>query len=236
MNKITHEQQQKIWDDEHKNPYVLKQMDAQDASSGVMLFWDYLIKGKSSNLEGVEMGCGKGRNVIWLARQNEIAEMYGFDFSQSAIEEAVKRSKNTRVDSKTFFQVQDATKVWSYPSNKFDFAIDCFASTDIETPEGRIFAVNEIYRILKKGGYLLVYTLSTDDEFHKEMMKSSPAEERNAFYHPTTGKFEKTFDEEELSQMYKDFKIVNARRIQKTTKFFGKEYRCKLFWRIYQKN
>lgn len=231
---ITHNKQKKIWEKEHKKPTVLPQMDQQEASSGVKKFFSWLSPSNSSTkLKGVEMGCGKGRNSIWLAAQG--LKMTAFDFSESAISEAKKRAKEAGADSSVNFTVQDATNRWPYDNSHFDFAIDCFASTDIESPEGRAFARNESKRVLKSGGFLLVYTLSTDDEFHKEMLEEYPAEEKNSFIHPTTGKFEKIFDREELLDFYKDFELVEEQRVEKDTEFFGKMYYCKHFWMILKK-
>ncbi len=38
MNRVTHKKQQQIWDEEHKNPTVLLQMDLEEPSSGVVDF------------------------------------------------------------------------------------------------------------------------------------------------------------------------------------------------------
>jgi ubiquinone/menaquinone biosynthesis C-methylase UbiE len=234
LDAISHDKQHDIWEQEHKKPYVLKQMDSDEPSGGVVRFFEWLASRKRvDGLKGLEMCCGKGRSVIWLAKQ-KIA-MTGFDFSKYAIEEANRRAKTANVEQNTNFLVQDATKRWAFESGYFDFVIDCFASTDIEGHDGRAFARDEAIRVLKLGGYLLVYTLSTDNEFHKEMIKISPVSERNAFLHPTTGKFEKTFDRQELLDFYSDLSLVESERIQKTTTFFGKEYRDNNFWMIFQK-
>ena len=222
MKNFTHEDQQKIWDAEHRRPTVLLQVDSEDVSSGVRKFWEFLIEKGALRRSGVEMGCGKGRNVIWLASNG--VEMHGFDFSPVAIEEARGRAKVAGVKS-AYFDIQDATKRWNYENDTFDFAIDCFALTDIESAEGRAFAVGEFRRVLKPGGYLLAYLLSSEDEFHAEMMRRAPAEQPNAFHHPT-GKFEKMFDEEEIQSVYRDFNVEQWERIQKTATFHGKEYQC----------
>jgi SAM-dependent methyltransferase len=227
MKSITHEEQQRIWDEEHRNPKVLLQMDSEEVSSGVKKFWEFLQTLSQENLKGLEMGCGKGRNVIGLAQKG--IEMHGFDFSPNAIQEAKRRAEVAGA-STAYFNVLDATMPWSYESDSFDFGIDCF-----ESPEGRIFAISEFHRVLKPGAYLLSYLLSTDDEFHKEMIKISPVEERNAFLHPGTHKFEKTFDEVEVSELYKDFRVVQMERVEKTAEFFGKPYNCKHFWAVLQK-
>ena len=63
----------------------------------------------------------------------------------------------------------------------------------IESKEGRKFAVSEMKRVVKPNGYILVYVMSTYDEFHKEMIKNidfgvevdlffSPSKTENSFY------------------------------------------------------
>lgn len=229
---MDHKKQQELWEQEHKKPLDLLQMDQHDASSGVERFYPRLTKRNSpKNLTGIEMGCGKGRNSIWLAKQG--IRMNAFDFSNVAIAEAQKRSKEQRVETNVEFIVHDAIESWPYESKHFDFAIDCFASTDMESFEGRVFARNEYKRVLKPNGFLMVYTLSTDDEFHKEMIKKHPADEKNSFHNPR-GKFEKIFDKQELLDFYEDFEWIEEQRVEKDAEFFGKMCHCKHFWLILQ--
>lgn len=228
---IDNAEQQKIWDQEHAKPTVLQQMDSDKPSSGVVKFFEYLKAKGLPHERGLEMGCGKGRSVIWLAQQG--VAMDGFDFSPNAIAEAKRRAEAAGV-SNAHFMVADATQPWPYEDNTFDFAIDCFASTDIVDPAGRKFAAQEFYRTLKPGGHLLAYILSTEDEFHAEMSKKSPAAEKNAFLH-STGKFEKTYDESDIAEVYGHFETVEKERVEKTTEFFGTTYDCKHYWLVMKK-
>ncbi len=234
MKAITHKQQQEVWEKEHTSPQVLLQMDSSDPSSGVTKFYDWLKEkeGVVSQLKGLEMGCGKGRSVIWLAKQG--IDMTGFDFSQRAIDVAKERAEKEHVSGKTNFVVQDATVKWQFSSDTFDFAIDCFATTDIESKEGREFAIHEMIRIVKPGGNILVYVMSTDDVFHKEMIEEHPASEKHAFIHPT-GKFEKVFEREELLDLYKGLDLVAEERVPKMAVFHGKQYPCKHHWMVFKK-
>jgi len=232
---ITHKQQRERWNQEHKTPFALKQMDAKKLSSGVKPFLEFLEKQGKKDLIGLEMGCGKGRNVIVLANQELIKKMYGFDFSEVAIQGAHRRAKEGNTENKVQFDLMDATQRWKYEDNFFDSGIDCFTSTDIENLKGRQFAVHEMYRVLKQGGHFLIYLMSTDDEYHKEMAEKFSAEEKYSFYNNWNGKFEKSFSGEELDEMYKSFTLVESRRIEKQAEFFGKSYYCKHHWRIYKK-
>ncbi|MAZ44148.1 MAG: hypothetical protein CMF48_03100 [Legionellales bacterium] len=234
MKSVSHDEQKRMWEKEHRKPYVLLPMDSNLPSSGVRMFWDWLLESslKTNALRGVEMGCGKGRNCMLLA--SHAVKMTGFDFSKSAIKEATKRAAQAKINNIDFI-VSDATKSWPFESNQFDFAVDCFASTDIESEQGRAFARNELLRVIKPGGYFFIYTLSTDDEFHKEMIKTSPSSQKNSFTHPTTGKFEKVFERDELISLYSDFTLIHEKRVQKNASFHGKEYKCSHFWMIFQK-
>lgn len=231
---FSRDDQHRIWEAEHATPTVLHQMDSDRASSGVVPFYEQYVRALGDALVGVEMGCGKGRNVIWLAQQDGVREMHGLDFSHAALAEAATRADHAGA-TRALFHEQDVTLRWPFDTGSVDFVIDCFSTTDIEDPVGRRAAVDESFRVLRSGGLLLVYTLSIDDEFHKEMILKSPAAEPNAFHHPETGKFEKTFDAEELASLHSDFELIESRRIEKTSPFHGKEYQCKHFWNIYRK-
>jgi ubiquinone/menaquinone biosynthesis C-methylase UbiE len=234
MKKITHNEQRERWEKEHEKPSVLLQMDANDASSGVIKFVDWLTdRGVDLNgLSGLEMCCGKGRNVIWLAQQSVNAT--GLDFSSFAINEAKRRAKKVGVKNAKFL-VQDVTLPWAVDAETQDFAIDCFGSTDIESADGRRAARDNIIRVLKPGGYLIVYLLSTDDTFQKEMREANPGPDDGSFLHPTTGKYEKQFTEAEVMEFYQDLTLLELCRVPKQATFFGKEYDCNHIWAVFQK-
>ena len=234
MNVLSHDSQKDAWEREHAEPSALKQMDSTVASGGVQKFYDFLKRKNSGSFSGIEMGCGKGRNGIWLAKQEHVHTMSGFDFSQNAITEACTRAEHEGVDDKTQFVVADATQPWPYADESFDFAIDCFASSDIENRAGREFAAHEMARVVKRGGYILVYELSTDDEYHKEMLLKSPGAESGSFINPN-GKFEKVFTEPELLSMYEGLKIIESEQVHKTAEFYGATYQCHHHWMIFQK-
>ncbi len=234
MTATSHEQQRELWNQEHRSPQMVKNMDYETPSSGITLFAEWMTaQGRSlSGLTGVEMGCGKGRNSIWLAEQGAI--MTGFDFSEVAVEESRRRATVKKIPFDVL--MHDATVTWPWPDESFDFGIDCFASTDIENPEGRAFSRNEFMRVLKPSGILFVYAISNKSSFHKYMLETAPQKERNTYAHPS-GKIDKIYDERELRRFYdsflmKEFRVINK---PKGGMFYGKEYDCENFWLIVEK-
>jgi SAM-dependent methyltransferase len=235
MTNITHQQQQERWEKEHQKPTVLLQMDDPTVSRGVEKFLEW-FKGNQvelTELRGLEMCCGKGRNVLGLAKRG--ADMIGLDFSVTAIKESQKRAQAAGLKDKTEFMVQDVTLPLPVTEDSLDFAIDCFGSTDIESKAGREAARDNLIKVLKPGGYLLLYLLSTDDVFHKELIKTNPGPNPGSFIHPVNGKYEKAFTEDEVKQFYGQLKLVTLERVPRKAIFFGKEYDCNHIWAVFQK-
>lgn len=87
-------------------------VDSPQPSELVVIFRDWLAEntGGVSGLRGLEMCCGKGRNVIWLADQGAIME--GFDFSNVAVETATGRASSLGLTANARFNVQDAVSPW----------------------------------------------------------------------------------------------------------------------------
>lgn len=232
---ISHTQQKLAWQKEHKKPKVLVGLASRNVSGGVKNFWKY-FNSKYTGLEnpcGLEMCCGKGRNSIWLATQGTY--MTGFDFSSEAIKTAKKRVTKKIIKMVNFLQ-HDAIRSWPFSKNSFDFVVDCFGSTDIDGAKNRKFVSNEIWRVLKPGGYFFIYTNSVRSDFYKEMYKlHSVAKEKNAYYYPDIKKFEKVFTKNELMLLHQKFKLKEIKTYKRKSKINSKVYSWEHFWIIYQK-
>lgn len=233
-SRLTHADQQQRWDKEHQKPTIRLKVDASVASSSVQKFYKWLSTHIDvSDLHGIEMCCGKGRNTIWLAKRS--VTMVGTDFSPTAISEAKRRAKEAGVTRWVDVRVHDATKAYELPARCMDFAFDCFGSTNIESAAGRKKAAHNLLRLLKPGGYLMIYLLSTDDEYSQELFLSYPGPEHGSYIHPLNGKYEKAFSEDEIKELYGGLNLILIERVPKKATFFDKEYKNNYIWAIFQK-
>jgi ubiquinone/menaquinone biosynthesis C-methylase UbiE len=140
-----------------------------------------------------------------------------------------------KIEKRVHFFEHDIIKTWPFRKDHFDFAIDCFVSTDVEGVRNRRFMIKEAYRVLKPGGYFLLYTNSTKSEFYKNMVKKYKVNDVNAFCYPDIKKFEKVFSEEELRSLYGQFKLKKSKRYQRNSNVKDNSYLWEHFWRVYQK-
>lgn len=234
--RISHEEQKSAWEKEHNNPSVFSHLASSEASGGVKRFWEKIRSFNEWGSEspvGLEIGCGKGRNVIWLAKQG--VYMTGFDFSASAIKIAQGRSNKIK-NGLVRFLVHDAIVKWPFCPEEFDFVIDCFVSTDIEGENNRIFVIEEILRVLKPGGYFFLYTNSVNSQLYQEaLLGKHIMSEKNTYYYPEMKKFEKVYDAKEIEKLYENFSLMDAEVYERISGINNKSYRWEHFWRIYKK-
>ncbi len=225
--------QKKIWSEEHRTAATLPSLAEELPSDNVIKFVDYLKNNTLLRGKIVDVGCGKGRNAIYLAHMG--LEVYAFDFIDHAIAHARKRAEQKNVNDKIHFSEASMDKRWDFPNDYFDLAVDCFSSIDIETKDGRDIYKSELLRVLKPGGYALVCVVAASDEFESELMKSNPGTEPNSSLWPQNGKFQKNYDELELRSFYSSFAIVDFQVIKKSAIKLGKKFEATNYWLLLQK-
>jgi SAM-dependent methyltransferase len=226
--------QQQIWHDEHANQGTLPTMANTEPASGVVLFTDYLTgHGTTMSGKAVDIGAGKGRNSVHLAKLG--FEVWALEYIESAIAAAKQLADRDGIADKIHFELAEVDSNWHTADNFFDVAVDSFSSIDIETKAGREKCRDEMYRTLKPGGYALVTVCSADDEWEKELIAKHPGPEFNSTVWPQNGKFQKDYDEAELREFYKVFETVELRKISKPAFKLGREGTATNFWILLRK-
>lgn len=159
----------------------------------------------------LDLGCGNGRNLIYLAKTYGCRGA-GYDISDVAAKRARERAKNLPVK---FFARSIAGKLDSADSS-FDIVLDMMTSHYLPRAE-RAALIDEIARVLKPGGWLLHKTFLLDNDINAQrMLREYPADEPNSYIHPTIGTLEHVSTEEEIRALYEPrFEI---KKVEKTGK------------------
>ena len=128
------------------------------------LLLDFLNNNIKKSDTILELGCGAGNYVMYLSGKGYIAT--GVDFSETAINMARKSSKAKKLYCK--FIVADVAKDLSELNTSFDFIYDWELLHHI-FPEQRSRYVNNVYKLVKPGGYYFSVCFSEkSDQFGGE--------------------------------------------------------------------
>lgn len=191
-----------FWEKEYKNASHLALSDNPSEDLVKFTRWMEREHGRTflnPTASVVDLGCGNGRNLIFLA-QNFGMRGTGIDISSQAITLAKKLSG----DLPLTYHVQSIGKPLPVPDNSQTIALDMMTSHFLKEEE-RKNLIAEIVRILRPGGWLFWKTFLRDDDEHAErLLRESPAEEKGSYVHPKIGVAEHVFTEEEITESLGD--------------------------------
>lgn len=108
-----------------------------------------LFKNNLSDKKILEIGCGRGTDLIYLAQKG--ADVYGNDYSQKAVEIFLNLAKENKV--KVSVSNENTLLGLKYPDNNFDLVFSQGVMEHFEDPSRFIF---ESIRVVKPDGYLII--------------------------------------------------------------------------------
>lgn len=156
-----------------------------------------LIKGE--DLVALDLGCGDGRNTLFVARKQ--FQTFCYDLSQNAIDKITKVA--IKENLKIIASVENVMNL-SFESCKFDLIIASTIFDHLERQDA-LNLISNSKKWLKKSGFIYVGVFTEDDPAHKI---------RNGFLNENekvseTGEFIKTFfGKNELQEQFNDFKEI----------------------------
>jgi len=117
----------------------------------------------------LDIGCGTGNFSIKLAKKG--AKVVGIDVSEPMLAKARKKSENNNLNID--FQKGDATKL-KFADNSFDAV---FSMAALEFIKDLKKAFNEMKRVVKPGGKILLGTITKDADWGRIYQKQAEKED-----------------------------------------------------------
>ncbi len=195
-----------FWDNEYTNAEHLAL--SENESEDLAKFTRWLLRQHdtehlSKTNSAVDLGCGNGRNLIFLARQFGVSGV-GYDSSSAAIKEAKRLAEGLPLS----FDTRSIAEIIPLPDDSQSLALDMMSSHFLPH-EARIQLRDEIFRVLRPGGFLFMKTFLRDEDLHTErLIKERPGKEDGTYIHPIIGVAEHAYFEEELVDFLSERFIV----------------------------
>lgn len=198
-----------FWDQEYTKPEHLAL--STEASGDLEKFVRWLERQTKRTVLNpmssvIDLGCGNGRNALYLASSFGMRGV-GYDSSSAAIKEAKALAAHEGADIR--YEARTIAGVLDVPDESQMLALDMMSSHFLNSDE-REFLRDEIYRVLKPGGYLFMKTFLKDGDLHtKRLLKENPGPEEGSYIHPVIGVPEYAYSEEEVTTFLEEKFIIH---------------------------
>jgi SAM-dependent methyltransferase len=226
-----------VWEKEYRDPKLVTKNDGPQKDT--LRFLKFLKKEQKYKVEDksiLDLGCGTGRNANYLADIGNT--VIGIEISKTAITLAKNRAKEMGVF--VDYRLGDIGDQYDIKDNSVDVILDVTSSNSLND-QGREIYLNEMNRVLKKGGpastqggYIFVRALCKDGNKNvKNLLRQSPGREYDTYILKEIGLTERVFSREDFIKMYsKYFKILNLEKKTSYTTFNDRVYK-RDYWLAY---
>jgi len=130
----------------------------------------------------------------------------------------------------------DFKEPYNIEDKSIDIVLDITSSNSLNE-KGREIYLNEVNRVLKKGGYFFVRALCKDGNKNvKNLLKTSPGREYDTYTIKEIGLTERVFSRDDFIKMYSQyFKILHLEKKTSYSTFNNRIYK-RDYWLSYLKN
>ncbi len=198
----------------------------ESPSNSVLWFEEFL---RTQNLKPgklLDLGAGKGRNAIHLA--NNQFKVTCIDL----IKENIQYITEKNIDAK----VHDVTTPLPFANEAFDYAIDVFCFKHLVDTSAIHNYIDELKRVLKKGGIYHLSLASIDDGYYGPLLKTSPSPVQRLIVDPETNIPSILYYKKHIEELFKGFTLLEFFEKKNMGPMHGKLYvRCVLSF-IFQYN
>ena len=171
--------------------------------------------------QALDVGCGNGRNLIYLA-QNGFS-VAGIEIVPEMVEVANQKLINNLYAKGSVVIDHSAGEKLPYKDQTFDLIIDMMTKHSLNPSEREVYA-KEVNRMLNIGGYFVFYTISLSSPAAQVLFKVHPGPEPNSYIIPQSQIIEKTFSQDDLSQLFSPLKWEHFEEKIEFTPAFGDMY------------
>ena len=160
-----------LWEREFTALHSIPSSLRDEPAKALVLFGNLLRLRERTNV--LDLGCGNGRNTIYLARKG--CSVTALDFADAAISQTARRARRAGLTNKISVAQRSFEEAIPYPNDSFDFVLDSYVSCHFLHKESRDRLYREIGRVVRPTGSVLSIGFSTEDEYYAQFIHDRSA-------------------------------------------------------------
>jgi ubiquinone/menaquinone biosynthesis C-methylase UbiE len=168
------------------------------------------LKKESKKLRCLDLGCGAGRNLVYMSSQG--LEAYGLDISETGLNFTKNRLRKRNLEAHV---LKGDMRLLPYRDACFD-VITCLFTIYHQKLKGIKMTISEIQRVLRKKGALLINFQSKKSH----MFGKGAKVEEDTFSRqdgPEKGVLNHFTDKEEITRLLRDFETIRVELRERTS-------------------
>lgn len=191
-------------------------------SSSVVAFFETCLKDDAHGLL-LDIGCGSGRNALYLARQGY--EVVGVDFTASQIAALRSVAAKQRLASSVSAILFDLRKPWTFYDKPFDAAIDTFFFKHLVVDADINRYVAELGTALKSTGKMMISFAGRNDGYYAKFPIPGYSGAGIAINDPANQISSILYDPDEVIELFRnEFEVLRSQTVQSTNSMHGLTY------------
>lgn len=160
-------------------------------------WFDKYIHLLNKNDKIIELGCGRAYTSLYLL-DNGFSDVTACDFSTEVIN--ILNTEHKELNTSVF----DISEKLPFKDDEINVIIADLCLHYFDSKKTKEI-LNEIYRVLKSGGYLIGRVNSANDKYHIPL--SAKVLEKNFYYDGEI--YKKFFERKEFKELFENFKILS---------------------------
>lgn len=196
LPSIDAEHLERLWNNVYSKTTKVGIWDVEPDSYLLEFFHEHTL---AANSRVLDLGCGDGRNLVWLAEQGY--RSFGVDISSVALERTTAAAEAADVD---VFTTKALLERLPFDDSTFDFV---FASQVFDHVHDPTCVLAEATRVLTNGGWFLCQLSTTKDD------ALTLGEQLGPKLRCHDGVIFRFFDKNDATQLFDQFDIARVREV-----------------------
>lgn len=171
--------------------------------------------------EALDIGCGTGRNSVYLAEQGYT--VYAMDYCAPQIE-ALQAAAAQRPELNLTAICAGVTERWPWQDRCVDFAIDAFCfKHQIDTDAIETY-LSELARCLRPGGLFMLFLATRDDGYYSQFPAACQYGSGMIIVDEGNGIPSRLYSCEEIESLFGRFEVLHSEEKSVVNEMHGRTY------------